>query len=191
MMRATKRRSDEAKKASLAYTLVEMLTTVAVLIVLLGLMVSLARYVRGQSAERLTKDLLVTLDHLMAQYVNSTGGKPPEFAPFLPADASVDHLPDELSLDRLARTNNSDVIRILRGQRDLAAAAAFKKLPISIYDEVTIRDAWGSPIVYMPHMHPLIGMPFGDVYFFFSAGPDRKFLTRDDNLYSYETTAER
>ena len=45
--------------------------------------------------------------------------------------------------------------------------------------------------MYMPHMHPLIGMPFGDVHFFFSAGPDRKFLTRDDNLYSYETSAER
>src|SRR3977135_332087 len=51
-----------------AFTLVEMLTTVAVLVIVLGLMVSLARDVRTRSAERLTKDLLSRLDTLVAQY---------------------------------------------------------------------------------------------------------------------------
>src|SRR6185369_3004102 len=50
------------------FTLIEMLTTVAVLVIVLGLMVSLARDVRNRSAERLTKDLLRRLDLLVAQY---------------------------------------------------------------------------------------------------------------------------
>jgi hypothetical protein len=37
---------------------------------------------------------------------------------------------------------------------------------------------------------PMIGMnPQG--WFFFSAGPDRQYLTRDDNLYSYDQPAVR
>src|SRR5256885_2776690 len=54
--------------SSFAFTLIEMLTTVAVLVIVLGLMVSLARDVRNRSAERLTKDLLRRLDYLVAQY---------------------------------------------------------------------------------------------------------------------------
>ena len=50
------------------FTLIEMLTTVAVLVIVLGLMVSLARDVRTRSAERLTKDLLNRLDTLVAAY---------------------------------------------------------------------------------------------------------------------------
>src|SRR5437667_12256431 len=52
----------------LGFTLIEMLTTVAVLVIVLGLMVSLARDVRNRSADRLTKDLLRRLDLLVAQY---------------------------------------------------------------------------------------------------------------------------
>src|SRR4051794_1464097 len=51
-----------------AFTLIEMMTTVAVLVIVLGLMVSLARDVRTRSAERLTKDLLARLDTLVEQY---------------------------------------------------------------------------------------------------------------------------
>jgi hypothetical protein len=46
-----------------------MLTVVAGLIIVLGLMVSLAWDVRRQSSERLTKDLLVKLDRMMTQYI--------------------------------------------------------------------------------------------------------------------------
>src|SRR5688572_25886225 len=51
-----------------AFTLIEMMTTVAVLVIVLGLMVSLARDVRTRSADRLTKDLLARLDTLVEQY---------------------------------------------------------------------------------------------------------------------------
>ena len=38
----------------------------------------------------------------------------------------------------------------------------------------------------MPAFHPAVGTAPGNHYFFVSAGPDGHFLTRDDNLYSYE-----
>src|SRR5438552_946186 len=52
-----------------AFTLIEMLTTVAVLVIVLGLMVSLARHVREKSAQALTKNLLRRLDGAMTEYV--------------------------------------------------------------------------------------------------------------------------
>ena len=57
-----------AKRPRSALTLIEMLTTVAALVIVLGLMVSLAGYVRNRSAESLTRDLMVKLERLMAQY---------------------------------------------------------------------------------------------------------------------------
>ena len=59
-------------------------------------------------------------------------------------------------------------------------------LPVGSFDEVTLHDAWGGLIIFMPSQHPAIGMAPADKPFFCSPGPDRKFLTRDDNLYSYE-----
>jgi hypothetical protein len=66
------------------------------------------------------------------------------------------------------------------------ASGVFSDLSIANYNEVNVLDAWGSPIVYMPSQHEKIGMASGDRSFFFSAGPDRRYLTRQDNLYSYE-----
>src|ERR1041385_3156037 len=57
-----------------AYTLIEMLTTVAALVILLGLMVSLARDVRRRSATELTNEIIGRLDNLMEQYVSRSAG---------------------------------------------------------------------------------------------------------------------
>lgn len=212
------------------FTLIEMLVTVAVLIILLGLMVSLARYVRNRSAELLTKDLLLQLDELAREYAQRTGQPLAPLAPLAPVTPLVEpgvETPSEASLQAAARKNNADVVRLLRGQIGLPRrpddapgealgeapgnapgtspadgrvrqrsgerpARRFGELPISLYDEVTLRDAWGSPIAYMPAQHPAIGLPPRDrPSFFFSAGPDGKYLTRDDNLYSYEVSGAR
>lgn len=164
------------------YTLVEMLTTIAVLVILMGLMVSLARRVRAQSAELVTKEVLVKLDRLMAQYVARNGGKLPAVQPFLPSDTPASR--DEEMLRHAATLNNKDFLRVLRSQE--ALSRAFNDLPVRLFDEVTLHDDWGNPIIYMPSGHKDIGMALRDRYFFFSAGPDGKYLTRDDNLYSYE-----
>src|SRR3954467_15787665 len=68
-----------------AYTIVEMLTTVAVLIIVLGVMVSMARHVRERAAVALTKDLLRQLDGVMAEYAGRHGGQLPAVSPFPPA----------------------------------------------------------------------------------------------------------
>jgi type II secretory pathway pseudopilin PulG len=152
------------------YTLIEFFVTIAVLVIVLGLMVDLARRVRRTSADRLTRQLLQQLDALMENVT--------------------------------ARHNNAEFVRLLRGQSDLTrpttnpsapnavAARVFAGLPLSLYNEVTLHDPWGSPIVFMPRQHPLVGMAPSDRPFFFSAGPDGKFLSRDDNLYSYEEPTE-
>ena len=89
----------------------------------------------------------------------------------------------ETQLRRAAERNDEALIRALKSEGLLTGV--FDDLSIAYYDEVRVRDAWGSPIVFMSHMHPAIGMnPKG--WFFFSAGPDRQYLTRDDNFYSYD-----
>ncbi len=178
------------RKARCAFTLVEVLTTVCVLIILLGLMVSLARNVRQGSATQITGQILGKLDGLMSAYLLRNGGIAPDIPPLFPTTApSTRPAFSEAALQSAARINNEQVIRLLRGQQDLAASA-FSDLSIGYYDERTVRDAWGSPIVFMPGQHPAIGMAPRDRFFFFSAGPDRLYLTREDNLYSYDSTQE-
>jgi type II secretory pathway pseudopilin PulG len=181
-----------------AFTLIEMLTTVAMLIIVLGLMVSLARYVRDRSAQELTRGLLRQLDSLMSQYADhykdlKPAARLPKVEPLIPANTPA---ADELAMARTARMNNEQIIKALRNdyrmhRTDPASPQdPLEKLPISIYDRGTLRDAWGSPIVFMPGQHNLIGLAPSrsgeDQAFFFSAGPDRKYLTREDNLYSYD-----
>ena len=161
-----------------AFTLVEMLTTVALLIIILGLMVSLARYVRRRSAEDLTRRILVNLQLAMAEY-RREHGKPDLASPVDP-QANL----DENALFTVAEENNRQIVRFFRADKTLSDKA-FKDLPLSIFDSATVRDAWGMPIVYMPNMHRQIGQSPGE-WFFFSAGPDRQYLTRVDNQYSYE-----
>jgi len=101
---------------------------------------------------------------------------------FLPDDVAF--VPEERALQITGRTNNRDLVRFLRSSGE-GATRFLASLPLSNYDDVTLRDAWGTPIVFMPHGHKLVGMSSRG-FFFLSAGPDRKFLTRADNLYSYE-----
>src|SRR5207247_484898 len=102
-----------------AFTLIEMLTTVAVLVIVLGMMVSLARDVRTRSADRLTKDILRRLDTLVAQYKAKALKNVPEkdrhlFPVVHPLLAG--ELLDDNHLRENAKRNNSDLIRALRSE---------------------------------------------------------------------------
>jgi type II secretory pathway pseudopilin PulG len=175
--------SNPQRRRRGGFTLVEMLTTVALLIIVLGLMVSLARYVRRRSAEDLTRKVLMNLHAGMMEYARTHGR--PTIASFIEG-GTTGNLVGEAALQRTAEVNNREVVRLLRSNKELSAKA-FRDLPLSIYDEATVRDAWGTPVVFMPSWHGRIGMAPNDDWFFFSAGPDRSYLTRDDNQYSYET----
>ena len=166
-----------------------MLTTVAVLVIVLGLMVSLARDVRTRSAERLTKDLLARLDTLVEQYRRPLRTLPEEQRKIYPAVHPLVDAGDRQRRDRSCATTRRRTTASSSARsraRWTSPAGSFSDLSIANYNEVNVLDAWGSPIVYMPSQHPLIGMAAGDRSFFFSAGPDRRYLTRQDNLYSYE-----
>ena len=169
------------------FTLLEMLTTVAALVIVLGLMVSLARYVRNELAIEATRDLLHRLDTIVQQYMTRHGDKIPQVEPFIPPVTPADALPDEQTLQQRAVANNRGITEALRAD-GLLQDEAFGRLPESSFNpnEPGIRDAWGTPIVFMPSMHEGIGMALQDKPFFFSAGPDQRFLTQENNLYSYE-----
>lgn len=168
---------------SRGFTIVEMLTTVAVLIIVLGLMVSLSKHVRSASADTLTKSILHRLEQAMAEYQQRHDGMLPEVPLLLDADQN---LPPEAVLAHNAQKNNQAFVRALNSEGFLNNRFDDLSVSIAYFDEVNVRDAWGSPIVFMPTMHPAIGMSQRG-WFFFSAGPDRQYLTRDDNLYSYES----
>jgi type II secretory pathway pseudopilin PulG len=183
-----------ASRSLAGFTLLEMLTTVAALIILMGLAVSLAREVRRRSADELTRDVLAQLDIMLRRYEARHDGAIPAVAPLIPVGpfrspttTSADSLtlPDAATLARTAGQNNRDLVEAFRRSGGFADEL-FGKLPRTMYDDQTLRDAWGQPIVFMPTMHPQIGMAEGNRPFFFSAGPDRDYLTREDNLYSYE-----
>jgi hypothetical protein len=161
-----------------------MLTTVAVLIILLGLMIDLAGYVRNRSANDLTRQVLAGLDVAMNQYITKYQAMPQPH-PFA-RDSDLNE--DEDALLQSALENNRDFVAALKAD-NLLGGDVFSHLPLSIYDGITLNDAWDTPIVFMPASHAKIGMAPEGKGFFFSAGPDRQYKTREDNLYSYEVSA--
>jgi hypothetical protein len=156
-----------------------MLTTVAALVIILGLAVQLAQLVRKRQAGHSTRELLARLDRAMSQYKD-----------LQPALAAIPQLLDrpmstynDADLQRQAVENNKAFVK---AAREASRGYLFKGLSFSMFDDTTLRDAWGTPVVYMPPGAKNIGIAPQNRYFFLSAGPDRQFTTLIDNLYSYE-----
>ena len=167
-----------------------MLTTVAALVIVLGLMVSLARYERRRSAENFTRDdVLARLDALLAR-PDIVQNKALQAAL---ADPSVvtrlvrpsAREPEELVLQLNARKNNEEFVKTFKR---FIGPKVFNDIPLSLYNPTanTLVDAWGTPIVFMPAGALTVGITPQSRSFFMSAGPDRKFASVVDNLYSYE-----
>jgi type II secretory pathway pseudopilin PulG len=168
------------------YTLVELFLTLAVVMIVLGMMINLSKRVRSESADKATRLMLSRLTVLLAQY-NTTYGDYPPIAPFIPDGQH----PTEQSLQAAAVANNADLVRWL----DLKSLASknrnsddplFTSLRQVDGKATLLEDPWGTPVVFMRRQNPAIGMAPGDAFFLLSAGPDKLYLTREDNLYSYE-----
>ena len=168
-------RSLRNSHRSQGFTLIEMLTVVAGMVIVSGLMISLARHVRASSAQEGTQRILTDLAAAVEQYMTSFGQAPPIIAGLTPTGEV-----QEQEVQSMANRNSNEVLRMLRPR------AITHDFLATLTDSALLRDAWGSSIIYLPSMHPQLGMAPGDKPFFVSAGPDRKFLTREDNLYSYE-----
>ncbi|HEV8293390.1 MAG TPA: hypothetical protein VGP94_15745 [Tepidisphaeraceae bacterium] len=173
-----------------SFTLIEMLTTVAALVIVLGLMVSLARYERRRSAENFTRDdILARLDALLARR-DIVENKALQEALADPNNVprlvySPDREPEEPLLQHNAAANNTEFVKTFKRY---VGPKAFNEFPLSLYNPTanTLVDAWGTPIVYMPAGALNVGISPQNRSFFLSAGPDRKFSSVVDNLYSYE-----
>lgn len=180
MMRFDRRRAA-------GFTLLEMLTTVAALVILLGLMVSLARHVRSSSSEVHTRQLLGKLEKVLADH-------PPGSAPQLHQRLGAIPLlsetsrEDDVTLQARAAVNSKGFVSACH---DTIGRTVFNDLPLSLYDAQRIRDAWGTPVAYMPAGAPNVNIKPQNRAFFVSAGPDRRFSTVVDNLYSYERGWDR
>ncbi len=167
------------------FTLLGLMTTVATLIILLGLMVGLARDVRNRSADALTLDLLGQLEHIMAPYRNHAALQ----AALAKIEPVVSAQPGENTEDDLHRRAEKNSLDFVRTCREILGPDIFGELPLSLYDQAMLRDAWGMPVAYMPPGALNIQIAAQGFGFFWSAGPDRKFKTLADNLYSYERPA--
>jgi type II secretory pathway pseudopilin PulG len=173
-----------------AYTLVELFLTLAVLMIILGMMMNMANRVRRGLAEKLTRQVLADLNRSMNEYQLKYKQLPPIAKFALPPGSDQ----NEPALQILAKQNNADFVRYLKLSAvakpghlgDDPLAESFRRSGSGV-----LEDPWGSPIVFMPGQDPLIGMAPGDAFFFFSAGPDGKYLSREDNVYSYEGNVER
>ena len=185
----------------------ELLLVIFALTLLLSLIVSLSRRVRRESAHALAERVLLELDAALTDYraPDGTAATLPDVLPLFPNEsASSAATPQEAELRTRALSNNRQIVRLLnvagraeRGDRTGGTGltigggaddgpAVLDTLGLILFDGSTLRDPWGTPVVFMPRGDRRIGTATKDRPFFFSAGPDGRFLSREDNVYSYE-----
>jgi type II secretory pathway pseudopilin PulG len=176
-----------------AIGLIELLALVAFLAIALALAVSVARHVRATSAQEATRHRLATLVEVARLYSHDFDGQ-------LPVQPNADAIPtDPAGARAWVRQQNPRVLEAFlvwqgrdRPGTDVSPDASKHSAPLHLpgprVDASLFVDTWGSPIALMPRSHVHIGLSPGNGPFFFSAGPDRDYLTLSDNLYSYEVT---
>jgi type II secretory pathway pseudopilin PulG len=154
-----------------AFGLIELLALVAILAVLLALAVSVSRNVRAVGSLQSTQEKIVKLIAACSHFAGMTGEKLP-----------VQSLPER---SQLAEGDWRSWAILSTRQLVLQMEAAGHPLEPSM-----LRDAWGSPVALVPSASAKLGAAPGNAPFFMSAGPDRKYLTLSDNIYSYELVRE-
>ncbi len=175
-----------------------MLLLVVALVTGLGLMVSLARWVRREGLRDLAERVLLELEASLAAYEQEHDAAPANVPGLLPPGVAdtLDVREDDLEarLTPRALANAEATVQALRpylrpaGRRANADSerAVLDTVGSVLFDGRTVRDPWGTPIVYFARGSILIGQAAQQRPFFVSAGRDGRFLTRADNLYSYE-----
>ena len=163
-------------------SLSELLLVLLGLGLVLGLVVSLARRVRREASHRLAERVLIDLERSLAAYAAANGGAVPAVVALLPGDRAE---PPAAEVAARALRNNRQIVAALDLRRSGHDGDALDALGL-LFDGETLRDPYGTPIAFLAGFDPRVGMAGGDRPFFVSAGPDGDFLTRGDNLYSYE-----
>ncbi len=163
----------------------DVLVVVAIIGLLLGVATSLARQAREDVRHGRVIDVFRTLEAARLGYADAFGANPdiPAFLPPGTEQLSEEELGLEVMTARSVRNNVVAVERLLPYVVDLDP---LRRLPTLRFDGQRLLDPWGQPIVYDAGGTGLLGTARNDSPFFLSAGPDRDYRTRGDNLYSYE-----
>ena len=130
-----------------------------------GLAIELAGHVRRRSALAATAATLARVSRAADAYAAQAGAWPAVTALLAPTERLA---PPEALTDRAALAAD-----------EFAAATGTPPA----------RDVWGWPVVLVVRPHPALGLSPGRRPFALSPGPDGDYLTRGDNLHSYEQPA--
>jgi type II secretory pathway pseudopilin PulG len=141
---------------------VELVATLLALVIFATLAIELAASVRRRSGEQATAAQIARVQAAAAAYRQQHGTWP-----------NV--------LLMLSATERDAASPVLAARAELAAEQLADALKID-----PPRDVWGSPIVLVTLPHRALGLSPGGDPFLMSAGPDGNYLTRGDNVYSYE-----
>lgn len=154
--------------------MIELLALVAILAVAFALMAATARHVRSSSAMELTRKRMTALTHAAADLLERGVDPRLSFASTTATDGELE--------DRLRRF-------AVESSRKLGETLSRRSGSLLAVNTPELHDAWGRPIALLPRQVSAVGMAPEDGPFLVSAGPDGRFLTLADNIYSYDLPA--
>ena len=172
-----KRKGTVMKKRILNFTLVEILTVVAIIGILAGIGLGVTSYVTNKNREVQTQTTIKMLEMILSQYKNKYGGYPAlNGKPVNSLGQAVFKLP-------LEPGNNHPLVALFHDvSYNNNEIAGIKGLNIKITgSDVLILDGWGSPIVYVyPGVFNKKSFDLG------SAGPNK--MLGENSAYKFSST---
>lgn len=193
-------------RAKRAFSLIEMLIVIGLVILLASITVVVGQSVIAKSKIDQCRQLLSTLDATLTEYQAERGGIPPfVLRAYVPPDGLssnasksrrevavyLDQVKGFTGIDKQLGTIDSSFL--VKRQQIFADLAGYQYAG-TLTDDVrpSVRDPWGMEILYI---HPnaqndvafrVLGKPVNERPYFMSAGPDEEYETLEDNVYSYE-----
>ncbi|MEL7238882.1 MAG: hypothetical protein AAGK78_08455 [Planctomycetota bacterium] len=166
--------------------------------VVFGLMVSLARKVRAGAQKDQTARVLADLERALREFEEARGSLPL-------VEPDLTRGSETITLESALANNRAILDQLDDRPNPIPSPLPAIRLPIELAQDAevntgvrldirelvsrsdgTLRDAWDFPIVYFSGGRADIGSAPAGRPFFVSPGPDGRFETRDDNVYSYE-----
>jgi len=198
--------SRSRRRAMRAFSLIEMLIVIGLVVLLASLTVVVGRSVIAKSKIDQCRQLLSTLDATLTEYQAERGGIPPfVIRAYIPPSgltsnagktrrevaAYLEQVKGFPGIDKQLGTIDSSFL--VQRQQIFTDLAGYQYAgTVAVDARPSVRDPWGMEILYI---HPnaqndvafkTLGKPVNERPYFMSAGPDEEYETLEDNVYSYE-----
>ncbi len=205
-MNAEAARRLPRRRAARAFSLIEMMIVISLVILLAAITVVVGRSVIGKAKVDQCRQVLQALDATLTEYQAERGGIPPfQIRAYLPPSGLnaveaktrrevavyIAQVKGFTGIDKqLGTIDASFLVKREQIYTDLAGYPYAGQVPDD--ERASVRDPWGMEILYI---HPnadnddafkLFGRPVNERPYFMSAGPDGEYETLEDNIYSYE-----